>query len=108
MPKPKLEIWNAVTGNAPELMYQGKRAYFPHVVLPSSTKFGRDERMTVHSGSGPMAEADRRAKLIAAAPQMLAMLETIMKLHARTMNGIHFAKKFPADACRAVIAKAKE
>lgn len=109
MPKRKPDQWRAVVGDAPELLHHGNRAYFPYVVMPCYGRRG-DEKVIVHSGSGPMAEADRRACLIAAAPDMLTALKRCVNAIDEELNadgGDELIRRHAATAAQARTAIAK-
>lgn len=76
--------WEAVTGNRPELMSEGERAYFPHVRVPvtaSARPYLKDpsEKITVNFCMGMMDEHDANAELLGAASRMRESLVTVIQ-----------------------------
>lgn len=70
---PSMAGWTAVTGDAPELQWEGKRGYFPHVLVPRNRSAG-PEKHTINFGAWPMPLHDDHAQLIASAPDMVKQL----------------------------------
>ena len=73
---PSMTGWTAVTGDAPELQWEGKRGYFPHVLVPRNHDGDGEQMMkhTINFGGWPMPLHDDHALLIANAPDLLKEL----------------------------------
>lgn len=69
----------AIVGDHPKLMNDGRRVYFPHVVIHANDEHDFDDKLTVNvcgnhvrdQVSGRLDGFDRFALLIAAAPKLL-------------------------------------
>lgn len=119
--------WHACAGDdCPEMLCDGRRAYFPHVHLgpddhgrtyvgaDGHTYVGRPSTICINSvsregreGGASMPEFDANARLIAAAPEMLgALRETLVFLAILANAGNIWAERTAAQV-RSAIAKAE-
>lgn len=73
--KTKTIPWVAVTGNHPSLCAGTKRVCFPHIAMDSG---GHTGTICINEGGGgDMSDFDKRAHLIAAAPEMQDALQSL-------------------------------